>query len=72
MLNTNDDNEELERLRKELEAERELRRKAELEAEYWKKRDAKNSEIIPRAKNINPVKKFSTHSITFLGLWLLH
>jgi hypothetical protein len=57
MLNTNDDNEELERLRKELEAERELRRKAELEAEYWKKRDAKNSEIIARAKNIASVSR---------------
>ncbi len=72
MLNTNNDNEELERLRKELEPERKLRRKAELEVEYWKKRYAKNFEVIGRAKNINPVKKFSTHSITFLGLWLLH
>jgi hypothetical protein len=57
MPNTKDDKEELERLRKELEVERELRRKAELEAEYWKKRDAKNSEIIARAKNIASVSR---------------
>jgi hypothetical protein len=58
MLNTNDD-EELERLRKELEAEKEKSRKAEIEAEYWKKRNAKNEEKIARAKNISPVSRAS-------------
>jgi hypothetical protein len=59
MSHTDDYNQELERLRKELEAERELRRKAELEAEYWKKRDAKNAEIMARAKNISSVSRVS-------------
>jgi hypothetical protein len=72
MNNTNPD-EELKSLRKELETEKELRRKAEqenaakdkqiaekeLEAEYWKKRSAKNEQIIARAKNISPISRVS-------------
>jgi len=59
MNTTNDDSKELERLCKELEAEKEKSRKAELEAEYWKKRSVKNEEIISRAKNISPVSRAS-------------
>ncbi len=57
MSNTDDYNQELERSRKELEAEKELRRKAELEAEYWRKRNANNYDIITLAKNIFPFSR---------------
>lgn len=60
MISTNEDKDkEIERLRQEVETEKELRRKAELEAEYWKKRNAKNEEKIARAKNISPVSRAS-------------
>jgi len=75
MANTNDDDlrKENERLRQEnaakdkqlAEKDAEIER-AEREAEYWKKRDAKNSEIIARAKNISSVSRPSLSRVKCL------
>jgi hypothetical protein len=75
MANTKDDDlrKENERLRQEnaakdkqlAEKDAEIER-AEREAEYWKKRDAKNSEIIARAKNISSVSRPSLSRVKCL------
>jgi hypothetical protein len=60
MINTNDDKDrEIERLRQENAAKDKVIAEKELEAEYWKKRNAKNEEKIARAKNISPISRVS-------------